>query len=106
MKQGEYIALTCFVSVVVLWVTRDPSEEVNGWKNAFPEPDWMTDGMSVVFIAIFLFVLPIDQSGLFSIFNCFKSEENKVSMSKSKIPLFGRRKITIMVSPTWFKIGL
>ena len=58
MKQGEYIALTSFVFVVLLWVFRDPSEDLKGWKYLFPEENWMTDGMSVVFVAIFLFVLP------------------------------------------------
>lgn len=58
MKQGEYIALTSFVLVVLLWVFRDPSEDLQGWKYLFPEENWMTDGMSVVFVAIFLFVLP------------------------------------------------
>ena len=82
MKQGEFIALFCFVSVVLLWVTRDPSQEVHGWKYLFPESEWMTDGMSVVFVAIFLFVLPINDSGLFSMFNCLKSEENKIPWSK------------------------
>jgi len=58
MKQGEYIALFSFVMVVMLWVFRDPSEDLKGWKYLFPEEQWMTDGMSVVFVAIFLFVLP------------------------------------------------
>lgn len=58
MKQGEYIALSAFVIVVLLWVFRDPSEDFHGWKYLFPESNWMTDGMSVVFVAIFLFVLP------------------------------------------------
>ena len=58
MKQGEYIALISFAMVVMLWVFRDPSEDLKGWKYLFPEEQWMTDGMSVVFVAIFLFVLP------------------------------------------------
>ena len=41
------------------------SNVLKGWKYLFPEPDWMTDGMSVVLIGILLFVLPIDESGRF-----------------------------------------
>lgn len=81
MKQGEYIALSCFLMVVILWVTRDPDESVDGWAELFPIPGYMTDGMSVILIGILLFVLPIGESGLFAIFNCFKSEENKVDVT-------------------------
>ena len=69
MKQGEYIALSAFCIVVLLWVFRDPSEEFHGWKYLFPESNWMTDGMSVVFVGIFLFVLPKEPMSTF--FNLF-----------------------------------
>ena len=85
MKQGEYISLVCFLIVVVLWVTRDPDESVDGWAELFPVPGYMTDGMSVVLIGIMLFVLPLNESGLFAIFNCFRKPENHVDISKTKI---------------------
>ena len=81
MKQGEYISLVCFLVVVVLWVTRDPDESVDGWAELFPVPGYMTDGMSVVLIGIMLFVLPVNESGLFAIFNCFRKPENHVDIS-------------------------
>ena len=80
MKQGEIISLVCFLCVVVLWVTRDPDENVDGWAELFPVPGYMTDGMSVILIGIFLFVLPLDESGLFAIFNCCKNEKTDMSM--------------------------
>ena len=68
--------------MVLLWVTRDPDENVSGWADLFPVPGYMTDGMSVILIGIMLFVLPANNSGLFAIFNCFKKEEDKVDVSK------------------------
>ena len=65
-----------------MWVTRDPDESVDGWAVLFPIPAYMTDGMSVILIGIILFVLPIGDSGLFAMFNCFKNEENKIDVSK------------------------
>ena len=73
MRQGEYIALVAFVFVVMLWVFRDPSEELKGWKYLFPEENWMTDGMSVVFVAIFLFVLPKEPMSKLSIWSLILS---------------------------------
>ena len=81
MKQGEYISLFCFLAVVTLWITRDPDESVDGWAAIFPRPEYMTDGMPVMLVAICLFVLPKGESGLFAILNCFKSEENKIDFS-------------------------
>ena len=69
MKQAEFLSLICFVTTVILWISRDPSEDANGWADLFPIPNWMTDGMAVILIAFFLFILPKNKSGLFSIFS-------------------------------------
>jgi len=69
IKQAEFLSLICFVTTVVLWISRDPSEDANGWADLFPMPNWMTDGMAVIIIAIFLFILPKRRSGLFTIFS-------------------------------------
>ncbi|CAG5104141.1 Oidioi.mRNA.OKI2018_I69.chr1.g1112.t1.cds [Oikopleura dioica] len=69
MKQAEYLSLICFVTTVILWISRDPSEDASGWAELFPVPNWMTDGMAVIIIAIFLFILPKGKSGLFCMFS-------------------------------------
>ena len=85
MKLGEYISLSCFIVLTILWVTRESPDETvmaSGWADYFPIPSIMHDGMTVMFICVFLFILPRNESGLFAIFNCFRSEENKVDISK------------------------
>ncbi len=79
MKQGEYISLFCFIIVVIMWVAREPTDG-SGWAYLFPVPGYMTDGMVVILVGICLFVLPIDDSGLFCIFNRFRND--KISISK------------------------
>lgn len=74
MKQGEYISLFCFIIVVIMWVAREPTDG-SGWAYLFPVPGYMTDGMVVILVGICLFVLPIDDSGLFCIFNRFRNDK-------------------------------
>ena len=82
IKQGEYITLFTFITLVILWVTRAPDESVNGWGDYFPNPQYINDGMTVILVSLFLFILPRNDSGLFALINCFKSEENKTDISK------------------------
>jgi len=74
MKQGEYISLFCFIIVVIMWVAREPTDG-SGWAYLFPVPGYMTDGMVVILVGICLFVLPMDDSGLFCIFNRCRTDK-------------------------------
>ncbi|CAG5098267.1 Oidioi.mRNA.OKI2018_I69.XSR.g15512.t1.cds [Oikopleura dioica] len=78
MKQGEYVSLFCFIIVVILWIAREPTDGA-GWAYIFPVPSYMTDGMVVILIGICLFVLPIDDSGLFCIFNRFRKDKISIN---------------------------
>ncbi|GAB1602624.1 hypothetical protein Ahia01_000542000, partial [Argonauta hians] len=53
---AEVSVSVCFVSLVLLWITRD-LQDAGGWKLLFKNR-YVTDATSAMFIAILLFVLP------------------------------------------------
>ena len=75
-----------FVFNIVLWIFRDPGQDLlpyihyirhsiviyipkkgfmPGWASIFPNPDYITDGVTATLIAISLFILPAGYSGIF-----------------------------------------
>eukprot|EP00004_Rigifila_ramosa_P023655 TRINITY_DN6668_c0_g1_i5.p1 TRINITY_DN6668_c0_g1~~TRINITY_DN6668_c0_g1_i5.p1 ORF type:complete len:523 (+),score=136.90 TRINITY_DN6668_c0_g1_i5:214-1569(+) len=60
MNNGERTILAAIVVLVVLWFTRDPGF-APGWVEMFPWNDSVTDTTPGMFVAMFLFVIPVNR---------------------------------------------
>jgi sodium-dependent dicarboxylate transporter 2/3/5 len=62
MKYEEKIMTAVFLSLVFLWIFREPIDtgvfKLPGWGGLFPNPKYLTDGASAVAMAFLLFLIP------------------------------------------------
>jgi len=53
----EFITITIFLLMVILWITRDPPGRM-GWGRLFWIPEYITDGTVAIFCATCLLIVP------------------------------------------------
>lgn len=68
--RGEGLTLAVFTATSLLWIFRSPIDigpvYVPGWSELFPNPSAIDDATVAIFMAILLFVLPVDlKKGIF-----------------------------------------
>ncbi|MBZ0264047.1 SLC13 family permease [bacterium] len=67
MKSEEKYITIIFVSLAVLWITRNPidlgSISFSGWSILFPEPDFIGDGTVAITLSLLLFIIPSKAKG-------------------------------------------
>ncbi|CAH1801301.1 unnamed protein product [Owenia fusiformis] len=75
MKFREVVTLAHFVMLALLWLTREP-EFIPGWAAAFTK-GYVTDATPALFIAILLFLMPIEWPEFLCCRTCSKTEKGK-----------------------------
>ncbi len=70
MGRGEGLTLVVFVTTALLWIFRSPIHIgplfIPGWSQLFPNPAAVDDSTVAIFMAVLLFVLPVDlKKGIF-----------------------------------------
>ena len=62
VKYEEKVVMALFLALVFLWIFREPIDtglfRIPGWGAVFPNPKYLTDGASAIFVACLLFAIP------------------------------------------------